>query len=83
MHSLCILKVNIILLHNNFFNSVLVTTLCVAHIPGDSMSRNKDKHEGANNRSYHIMSEAERASGRRGGWTSLEVTIPHLNCSTK
>ncbi|KAG7309749.1 CCR4-NOT transcription complex subunit 6-like [Plutella xylostella] len=38
------------------------------------MSRNKDKHEGANNRSYHIMSEAERASGRRGGWTSLEVT---------
>ncbi|XP_063632199.1 CCR4-NOT transcription complex subunit 6 isoform X1 [Cydia splendana] len=38
------------------------------------MSRNKDKHEGASGRTYHIMSEAERASGRRGGWTSLEVT---------
>ncbi|CAD0200493.1 unnamed protein product [Chrysodeixis includens] len=38
------------------------------------MSRNKDKHEGASGRTYHIMSEAERASGRRGGWTTLEVT---------
>lgn len=37
------------------------------------MSRNKDKHEGASGRTYHIMSEAERASGRRGGWTTLEV----------
>lgn len=44
--------------------------LCV---PVDSMSRNKDKHEGASGRTYHIMSEAERASGRRGGWTTLEV----------
>ncbi|PZC78953.1 hypothetical protein B5X24_HaOG217043 [Helicoverpa armigera] len=41
---------------------------------GDRMSRNKDKHEGASGRTYHIMSEAERASGRRGGWTTLEVT---------
>ncbi|GBP14648.1 CCR4-NOT transcription complex subunit 6-like [Eumeta japonica] len=38
------------------------------------MSRSKDKHEGAGGRTYHIMSEAERASGRRGGWTALEVT---------
>ncbi|CAG4964563.1 unnamed protein product [Colias eurytheme] len=38
------------------------------------MSRNKDKHEGASGRTYHIMSEAERASGRRGGWTTLEIT---------
>ncbi|XP_045487869.1 CCR4-NOT transcription complex subunit 6 isoform X1 [Pieris rapae] len=38
------------------------------------MSRNKDKHEGASARTYHIMSEAERASGRRGCWTTLEIT---------
>ncbi|XP_039750788.1 CCR4-NOT transcription complex subunit 6-like [Pararge aegeria] len=38
------------------------------------MSRNKDKHEGASGRTYHIMSDAERASGRRGGWTTLEIT---------
>lgn len=48
------------------------------HIIGDSMSRNKDKHEGSNNRTYHIMSEAERASGRRGGWTTLEVCCVSL-----
>lgn len=47
--------------------------------PGDSMSRNKDKHEGASGRTYHIMSEAERASGRRGGWTTLEVSLP-ISC---
>ena len=41
------------------------------------MSRNKDKHEGASGRTYHIMSEAERASGRRGGWTTLEVSLGH------
>ncbi|CAK1579597.1 unnamed protein product [Parnassius mnemosyne] len=38
------------------------------------MSRNKDKHEGASGRQYRIMSDAERASGRRGGWATLEVT---------
>lgn len=47
------------------------------------MSRNKDKHEGASGRTYHIMSEAERASGRRGGWTTLEVIILlHLQINT-
>ncbi|CAG9579632.1 unnamed protein product [Danaus chrysippus] len=38
------------------------------------MSRNKDRHEGASGRTYHIMSEAERASGRRGAWATLEIT---------
>ncbi|CAH2040731.1 unnamed protein product, partial [Iphiclides podalirius] len=40
----------------------------------DRMSRNKDKHEGASGRQYRILSDAERAAGRRGGWTTLEVT---------
>ncbi|VVC91473.1 unnamed protein product [Leptidea sinapis] len=48
---------------------------------GDRMSRNKDKHEGASARTYHIMSEAERASGRRGGWNTLEVTLVYLGYS--
>lgn len=47
--------------------------MMMLRVPVDSMSRNKDKHEGASGRTYHIMSEAERASGRRGNWTTLEV----------
>ncbi|XP_013173930.1 PREDICTED: CCR4-NOT transcription complex subunit 6 isoform X2 [Papilio xuthus] len=38
------------------------------------MSRNKDKHEGASGRQYRIMSDAERAAGKPGCWTALEVT---------
>ncbi|OWR55436.1 hypothetical protein KGM_206174 [Danaus plexippus plexippus] len=43
------------------------------------MSRNKDRHEGASGRTYHIMSEAERASGRRGAWATLEVIYRNLH----
>ncbi|KPJ02389.1 CCR4-NOT transcription complex subunit 6-like [Papilio xuthus] len=42
--------------------------------PCDRMSRNKDKHEGASGRQYRIMSDAERAAGKPGCWTALEVT---------
>lgn len=38
------------------------------------MSRNKDKYEVVNRRAHVIMSESERAAGKRGGWAGLEVT---------
>lgn len=39
------------------------------------MSRNKEKYESAGRRTHTIMSEAERAAGRRAAqWTALEVT---------
>lgn len=38
------------------------------------MSRNKDKYEVGNRRAHTIMSESERAGGRRGQWSALEVT---------